>query len=262
MDEKIKQDSFCFLYYDGEAARDKAQMDRLTRGAYDDIIATQRKHGHLTIEHIKGFLKNDFDHCWPMLVLELDQDETGKYFIAWVDRSVKRKKEKSATNKAKAVAYWEEQRRKKALENKQYRRLPEPEDFPNDEIIEPEETELTGSAGINYNGLMDVDLIKEKVFLDKENFVRIYMSAGFDMKESEVYDWLGAFNLYQRYTGDNQRTEKEYRKHFGNWLKFIDYKHTSAKLYKPVTNGKNNSGGIKGKGNNTGTIADGNFGDL
>lgn len=88
----MAKEDFCFTYYDGDAARDKAHLNRLERGAYDDIISAQRKFGHLTIAHIRKVLSSDFDSCWEALEWILKTDSEGKYFIDWVDESVNKKK--------------------------------------------------------------------------------------------------------------------------------------------------------------------------
>lgn len=87
----MAKEDFCFTYYDGDAARDKAHMNRLQRGAYDDIISAQRKIGHLSLEDIKMVLSHDFDACFPALnPWVLKTDESGLFFIEWVDASLER----------------------------------------------------------------------------------------------------------------------------------------------------------------------------
>lgn len=81
---------FCFTYYDGDAARDMAHMNRLERGAYTDIMISQRKFGNLTIEQIKKILGRDFDDCWGAIELILSRDTDGKYFIEWVHQSLEK----------------------------------------------------------------------------------------------------------------------------------------------------------------------------
>lgn len=102
----MAKEDFCFTYYDGDAARDKAHMNRLQRGAYDDIISAQRKRGHLTIEDIKRVLSGDFEACWSALEWVLLKDEDSKYFIEWVDTSVKKGKANSKKNKDRIEEYW------------------------------------------------------------------------------------------------------------------------------------------------------------
>jgi 5-methylcytosine-specific restriction endonuclease McrA len=88
----VAKEDFCFTYYDGDAARDKAHMTRLERGAYDDIISAQRKRGHLSIDDIKRVLSKDFTECWPSLEWILKKDAEEKYFIEWVDNSINQRR--------------------------------------------------------------------------------------------------------------------------------------------------------------------------
>jgi len=84
----MAKEDFCFTYYDGDAARDTTHMNRLERGAYHDLILSQRKFGHLTLEQIKKILGRDFDECWPANELVLKTDADGKYYIEWVENSI------------------------------------------------------------------------------------------------------------------------------------------------------------------------------
>lgn len=83
---------FCFTYYDGDAARDMAHMNRLERGAYSDIIISQRKFGHLTKDQIKKILGKDFDECFGSIELVLKRTDKGLFFIDWLDVSEKKAK--------------------------------------------------------------------------------------------------------------------------------------------------------------------------
>lgn len=83
----MAKEDFCFTYYDGDAARDKAHMDRLERGAYDDLISAQRKFGHLSKALIEKVLGHDFERCWGALEIILKQDDDEKYFVEWLQNS-------------------------------------------------------------------------------------------------------------------------------------------------------------------------------
>lgn len=82
---------FCFTYYDGDASRDMAHMNRLERGAYHDIIISQRKFGHLTKDQIQKILGRDFVSCWDSISLIL-KEKDGKFFIEWLDNSEQKAK--------------------------------------------------------------------------------------------------------------------------------------------------------------------------
>lgn len=86
----MAKSDFCFTYYDGDAARDKAHMNRLERGAYDDFISAQRKFGHLSKKIIQKVLSSDFENCWEALELILKVDGTGNFYIEWLEISIKK----------------------------------------------------------------------------------------------------------------------------------------------------------------------------
>lgn len=102
----MAKEDFCFTYYDGDAARDKAHMTRLERGAYDDIISAQRKRGHLSIDDIKRVLSKDFDECWASLEWILKKDTEQKFFIEWVDKSIAKMRANSLKQKEKVDKRW------------------------------------------------------------------------------------------------------------------------------------------------------------
>lgn len=102
----MAKEDFCFTYYDGDAARDKAHMTRLERGAYDDLISAQRKRGHLSIEDIRRVLSKDFNECWPSLEWILRKDAEEKYFIEWVDKSIAKMRANSKKQKEKVEKRW------------------------------------------------------------------------------------------------------------------------------------------------------------
>lgn len=79
-----------FLYYDGDAAKDMAHMNRLERGAYIDLIHAQKKFGRMSIEIIKKILGKDFESCWISIEVVLTIVE-GKYFIEWLENSIARR---------------------------------------------------------------------------------------------------------------------------------------------------------------------------
>lgn len=91
----MAKEDFCFTYYDGDAARDTTHMNRLDRGAYHDLILAQRKFGHLTFDQIKKVLGRDFNECWPAIELIMKTDSDGKYYIEWLDNSIKRMRKHS-----------------------------------------------------------------------------------------------------------------------------------------------------------------------
>lgn len=104
----MAKEDFCFTYYDGDAARDKAHMSRLERGGYDDLISAQRKFGHLSIEIIKRVLGSDFAGCWPSIEVIMTKDDQGKYFIEWVENSIEKMRRQAKKQKEKIDGYWKD----------------------------------------------------------------------------------------------------------------------------------------------------------
>jgi hypothetical protein len=86
----MAKEDFCFTYYDGDALRDMSHMNRLERGAYNDLVLQIRKFGHITIDQIKKCLGKDFETCWESIELVLKRDDDGKFFIQWLEMSIKK----------------------------------------------------------------------------------------------------------------------------------------------------------------------------
>lgn len=102
----MAKEDFCFTYYDGDAARDMAHMTRLERGAYTDIIISQRKFGRLTLDQIRKILGRDFTETWPAISLVMKEYDTAPLFagtdqpklyaIGWVEASLARSQKHAA----------------------------------------------------------------------------------------------------------------------------------------------------------------------
>lgn len=91
----MAKEDFCFTYYDGDAARDTTHMNRLERGAYHDLVISQRKFGHLNLDQVKKILGKDFNECWPAIELIMKVDTDGRFFIEWLETSVTKAKRHS-----------------------------------------------------------------------------------------------------------------------------------------------------------------------
>jgi hypothetical protein len=91
----VAKEDFCFTYYDGDAARDMAHMNRLERGGYGDIIVSQRKFGRLSLAFIKKTLGSDFDLIWEAIRVILKTDVEGNYYIEWLENSIQKMKRQS-----------------------------------------------------------------------------------------------------------------------------------------------------------------------
>lgn len=134
---------FCFNFYDGDATRDMAHMNRLERGAYTDVIIQQRQRGHLSINDLKKFLSRDFDAVWPSLEWILKKDAAGLFFIEWLENSEKKAKAhsvKQKENRAKALT--------KGPKRNQQSTKRQPKTKSGQPLVEP-----LGDGDVNENGL-------------------------------------------------------------------------------------------------------------
>jgi hypothetical protein len=84
----MAKEDFCFTFYDGDAARDVAHMDRTERGGYFDLVISQRKFGKLSLDRIKKTLGKDFESIWESIEIVLSKDDEGFYFIEWLENSL------------------------------------------------------------------------------------------------------------------------------------------------------------------------------
>lgn len=134
---------FCFNFYDGDATRDMAHMNRLERGAYTDVIIQQRQRGHLSLNDLKKFLSKDFDAVWPALEWILKKDAAGLFFIEWLENSEK---------KAKAHSVKQKENRAKALNKEPKRNQPPTKRQPKTKSGQPS-VEPLGNGDGNENGL-------------------------------------------------------------------------------------------------------------
>ncbi len=89
MNTKLKDPAF--LFYDADAARDVAYLNRLERGCYFDLILAQKKFGSMNLQLIKRILGNDFELCWKNLEIGLCCDDEN-YYIPWLEESIIKRK--------------------------------------------------------------------------------------------------------------------------------------------------------------------------
>ncbi len=80
-----------------------------------------------------------------------------------------------------------------------------------DQPLDPLRPEIT------HNNPTDIDLLKEKCFLDKGYFTDLYCMK-YQIDKDCLYKWLVNFNKWLMFQGIAVKTEKDYRGHFGNWL--------------------------------------------
>jgi len=216
----MAKSDFCFTYYDGDAARDMSHMNRLERGAYTDIIISQRKFGHLTIEQIKKTLGRDFDDCWGAIELILSTDNDGKYFIEWLDNSVEKSRKHS----------------KKQSENVRNRYQKDTKHIPKNDLEIPlgngygdgNENVLDGGPGEDSPGLSDqgffLDSLPKEYPLttaDIENTIQfISIIAKKTLSPPEVISYWEAFKIQQFGKHEWKNSRADLISHFRDSLKF------------------------------------------
>lgn len=276
----MAQEDFCFMYYDGDAARDKAHMNRTERGGYDDIISLQRKIGHFKTEHAKKILSKDFDDCWPAIEMILKKDEEGKFYIEWLHKSIEKTRAHSKKQKERVDKRW--------VKNDENNTNSMPPTYPGNTAVLPKienedgdgnvnDNEVKGGmgekgetpvVGIGYNpaiSCLDVDFIKEKVSRDSEYLLHFKM---WGLERPAAVGWMNAFNRFLQYGNVLKKTEQDYRRHFGNWLKDQDWKNLSPEDYSPAPIPKDfknkNNGKITGRVGEilSGNVPKGSFGKL
>jgi len=144
---------FCFTYYDGDAARDMAHMNRLERGAYSDIVISQRKFGHLTRDQIKKILGKDFDDCFGAVELVLKRDEKGLFFIEWLEQSEKKAKIHSKRQSDKRIGKTKQQPNNNQTEPNGLKKLP----------LEDGNEDVNEIESILLNGLDEIYLEQQRM---------------------------------------------------------------------------------------------------
>ena len=94
-----------FLFYPADASEDTQFMNRLERGAYFDLVKSQRLFHGFTTEQLRKVLGKDFDIVFPALDLILKKDDSG-FYIRWVRESLDNRKEFQRKQKEKIDNYW------------------------------------------------------------------------------------------------------------------------------------------------------------
>jgi hypothetical protein len=96
-----------FLFYPGDASLDIQFMNRLERGAYFDLVRSQRMYGGFTMPQLQKILGDDFEHVKEALFSVLKTDRKGLYYIEWVKSSIDKREEFSRQQKERIQKYWE-----------------------------------------------------------------------------------------------------------------------------------------------------------
>ena len=83
-----------FLFYPADASEDTQFMNRLERGAYFDLVKSQRLFHGFTVVQLRKILGKDFEEVWPSIELILKK-EGDEYYIGWVRESIVKREEYS-----------------------------------------------------------------------------------------------------------------------------------------------------------------------
>lgn len=82
---------------------------------------------------------------------------------------------------------------------------------------------------------LPLDELKAIVMADRQtekSFVQVYYRAG--LPPDRLSDWLDAFHSQLIHDGESMKQEKDYRKHFAEWIKFQPYTKMNPKDFSPV----------------------------
>lgn len=231
----MAKEDFCFTYYDGDAARDKAHMTRLERGGYDDIISAQRKFGRLTMDIIRRVLGSDFQSCWANIEIVMMKDEEGKYYIEWVENSVNSMRKNSKKQKEKIENYWNDVKSGKIQRNKkngtavipQYKKehtteIPLEDVYGNEYVLEKEGGVGEEKPGLSPDGFFS-DQIDKKISLSKDDVDMTiqYISIMCRKKlfETDVGGYWEAFKIQQLQKHEWYNGFPDLISHFRDFLK-------------------------------------------
>jgi len=229
----MAKEDFCFTYYDGDAARDKAHMTRLQRGAYDDIISAQRKKGHLSVDDIKRVLSKDFEECWPAIEWVLLTDADGKFYIEWVDKSVVKGRANSKKNKDRIDEYWRKVEAGEIIpKNKNGNTKHKPNENHGTSAVIPLENEDEDGNEYGNKEEIDIDLLLQKVILNPE-YRKYCEEAGYPPAKLER--WMEAFNRFLKFKGKYRCREDLWRLGFPGWMCYHNYQSgENPDEYNPV----------------------------
>ena len=95
-----------FLFYPSDASNDTQFMNRLERGAYFDLVKSQRLFRGFTMVQLRKILGKDFEEVWSSLELVLEKEED-QYFIPWVRLSIEKRESYSNKQAERVSKRWE-----------------------------------------------------------------------------------------------------------------------------------------------------------
>lgn len=194
-------------------------MTRQAKGAYMDILTAQFNSGHLTETQIKTLLGQD-QGLWATVLREkFLVDGDGKYYNQRLNDEIERRR---------AFSKKQSENGKKGGRQKG---LVKPTLKPERSLIEDEdESKIEFKNG--GPGEMDIDLIVEKIMLDK-NYREQCEIAGYP--PAKLDRWMYAFNRFLKFKGVVKNTETHWRLGFPAWMAYHEYRNgEDPDAYSPV----------------------------
>lgn len=88
--------------------------------------------------------------------------------------------------------------------------------------------------GNPIQGFEELEKLKTKALAD-QNFTEAFFRLTY-LDPSMLSKWLDAFHKWLLFGGEPLKQEKDYRRHFNNWIKNIPYNSTNPEDYSPTTN--------------------------
>lgn len=207
-----------FLFYDGDAARDVSHMNRLERGAYFDLIQSQRKFGGYTVEQARKILGKDFDEVWPAIELILSKDNSNVFFIEWVKNSIENRADHAEKQRKRIQDYWDRKKNEQLNNTNSIPRLFRGNTLENENAIENEnedENENKNDRGIRGKGKAFIPPTFEEVLsycnergnnIDPQTFIDHYSARDWKPKgyTQKMKDWKATIRTWEKNQSNSQ----------------------------------------------------------
>lgn len=208
-------------YFDNWAGGTKG-MTRHQKGCYMDLLEAQFYLGPLSLEQVKNILGSDFNQ-WNFLSRKFETNQNGELFF----------NERLEAEKEKRRRYSESRKNGKAGRKKSHD-LSHDNHMNNHTVITPGIGIETGTEKKD-DGMeegMDVDLLVEKIILDKHYREQCEI-AGYP--PSKLDRWMEAFNRFLKFKGVTRSTEVRWRLGFPAWMAYHNYRNgEDPDAYNPV----------------------------
>ncbi len=83
------------------------------------------------------------------------------------------------------------------------------------------------------NSSTELEQLRNRALNDGQRFVLPYVSTG-KLNKEQLGDWLTAFNTWLEFTGEDVKTERDYRRHFASWFRYRDVLKEDPRKYNPA----------------------------